>query len=200
MRRPVFLFLLFFSLCIASTLYLFGGSNGESRLQGGGGLEKGKYDRSASVYDQHLAEAIERIPALSAYLENWAVKQAESRELVQAANAYLAHIDAYFVEAGAEAKTIQDSTLRLHVLTTLDARAAAAQQTTAALRKSLAQYTTLQSLAADSKKAAEVMGSLSTFDTYLQTNKADTAAVRKAIFNTYNLIEAAKPLTAAPAL
>lgn len=193
MRRPVFLFLTFFSLCLASTLYLFGGSATAAELsQSENTYGKGRY--APSVYQQHLDEALKNQPALASHIALWEAKQAENQKLLQASHDYLAHINTYFLEAKAEAEMIQDSALRAQVLDNLATREAAVQVQTASLRKTLADSNTLMRLAADYKKAAEVMGSLSSFDTYLQTSKVDTSSARKALLNNYNLIEAGKAL------
>lgn len=199
MKRPVFLFLAFFSLCLASTLYLFGGSASAAETRGYG-TKAGELSgyRTTSVYGQHLEEAIERLPQLAAYLEDYAAKETQNRQLLQATYDYLGHIDTYFREARAEAGAIRDSSLRVQVLATLEAREADALAQTAGLRKTLADYNTLQPLATDYKKAAEIMGSLSSFETYLKAHKVDTTGARKAILNTYNLIEDGKKLVQAP--
>lgn len=193
MRRPVFLFLTFFSLCLASTLYLFGGSAEAAEYAN---RELVSYERSAtpSVYQQHLDEALKGQPALAGHIALWEAKQAENQKLLQATHDYLAHINTYFLEAKAEAEMIQDSALRAQVLGNLATREAAVQAQTASLRKTLADSNTLMRRAADYKRAAEVMGSLSSFDAYLQSSQVDTSSARKALLNNYNLIEAGKAL------
>jgi hypothetical protein len=192
MRRPVFLFLLFFSLCLASTLYMFGGSAAARDYTN----ELSSETRSSykSPYQQHLDEAIERMPALEKHIQDFEAKQIENTELLKATRSYLAHIDSYFEQVKVEAEAIRDSSLRTQVLASIAAREANAAAKTASLRTALADYEILNPLAADYKKAAEIMGSLSAFETYLQDNKVDTTDVRKATLNTYNLIEAGKAL------
>lgn len=193
MRRPVFLFLAFFSLCLASTLYMFGGSAERDLTSEPSSKTRDSYGYKSS-YQLHLDEAIERSPGLAQHIKDYAAKQTENAELLKATRDYLLHIDTYFQEARQEASAIRDSSLRSQVLATLAAREARASTQTASLRAALADYEILTPLAADYKKAAEIMGSLSAFETYLQDQKVDTTNVRKATLNTYNLIEAGKAL------